>query len=73
MKVAIISDVLPILAAGTQNCCGIALIAGTGSTLDAQGLALYGMLVGNAQHAAAALVQETACWCQFNVARRALE
>src|SRR4051795_11002162 len=30
-QVAIISDVLPILAAGTQNCCGIALIAGTGS------------------------------------------
>ena len=30
-QVAIISDVLPILAAGTPNCCGIALIAGTGS------------------------------------------
>jgi N-acetylglucosamine kinase-like BadF-type ATPase len=30
-QVAIISDVLPILAGGTPNCCGIALIAGTGS------------------------------------------
>jgi N-acetylmuramic acid 6-phosphate etherase len=30
-QVAIVSDVLPILAAGTPNCCGIALIAGTGS------------------------------------------
>ena len=29
--VAIVSDVLPILAAGTPDCCGIALIAGTGS------------------------------------------
>lgn len=29
--VAIVSDVLPILAGGTPNCCGIALIAGTGS------------------------------------------
>ena len=29
--VAIVSDVLPILAAGTPNCCGIALISGTGS------------------------------------------
>ncbi len=31
------------------------LIAGTGSTLDAQGLALYGQLVGDADHAAGAL------------------
>lgn len=30
-QVAIVSDVLPILAAGTPNCCGIALISGTGS------------------------------------------
>jgi N-acetylglucosamine kinase-like BadF-type ATPase len=30
-EVAIVSDVLPILAGGTPNCCGIALIAGTGS------------------------------------------
>jgi len=30
-QVAIVSDVLPILAAGTPNCSGIALIAGTGS------------------------------------------
>ncbi|HEX5472667.1 MAG TPA: BadF/BadG/BcrA/BcrD ATPase family protein [Lacipirellulaceae bacterium] len=30
-QVAIVSDVLPILAAGTPECCGIALIAGTGS------------------------------------------
>jgi N-acetylglucosamine kinase-like BadF-type ATPase len=30
--VAIVSDVLPILAAGTRDCCGIALISGTGSS-----------------------------------------
>ncbi len=30
-QVAIVSDVLPILAGGTPDCCGIALIAGTGS------------------------------------------
>jgi len=30
-QVAIVSDILPVLAAGTPNCCGIALIAGTGS------------------------------------------
>jgi N-acetylglucosamine kinase-like BadF-type ATPase len=30
-QVAIVSDVLPILAGGTPNCSGIALIAGTGS------------------------------------------
>ncbi len=30
-RVAIVSDVLPILAAGTPHCCGVALIAGTGS------------------------------------------
>jgi N-acetylglucosamine kinase-like BadF-type ATPase len=30
-QVAIVSDVLPILAAGTPDCCGIALISGTGS------------------------------------------
>jgi N-acetylglucosamine kinase-like BadF-type ATPase len=30
-QVAIVSDVLPILAAGTPNCCGIAVISGTGS------------------------------------------
>src|SRR5262249_14205884 len=29
--VAIVSDVLPILAGGTPDCCGIAIIAGTGS------------------------------------------
>ena len=31
-QVAIVSDVLPILAAGTPDCCGVALIAGTGSS-----------------------------------------
>jgi N-acetylglucosamine kinase-like BadF-type ATPase len=30
-RIAIVSDVLPILAAGTPDCCGIALISGTGS------------------------------------------
>src|SRR3954453_13851368 len=31
-RVAIVSDVFPILAAGTPDCCGVALIAGTGSS-----------------------------------------
>jgi glucosamine kinase len=31
-KVAIVSDVLPILAAGSPDCCGVALISGTGSS-----------------------------------------
>ncbi len=31
-RVAIVSDVLPILAAGSPDCCGVALIAGTGSS-----------------------------------------
>jgi N-acetylglucosamine kinase-like BadF-type ATPase len=31
-QVAIVSDVLPILAAGTPDCCGVALISGTGSS-----------------------------------------
>ncbi len=30
-RVAVVSDVLPVLAAGTPHCVGIALIAGTGS------------------------------------------
>ena len=30
-QVAVISDILPILAAGSDDCCGIALISGTGS------------------------------------------
>jgi len=30
-RVAIVSDVLPVLAAGTPNCCGVALISGRGS------------------------------------------
>jgi N-acetylglucosamine kinase-like BadF-type ATPase len=30
-RVAVVPDVLPVLAAGTPNCCGVALIAGTGS------------------------------------------
>ncbi|MFO0788558.1 MAG: BadF/BadG/BcrA/BcrD ATPase family protein [Pirellulales bacterium] len=35
-RVAIVSDVLPILAAGTPDCCGVALIAGTGSSAFAR-------------------------------------
>src|SRR5438874_8305487 len=31
-QIAIVSDALPILAGGTPNCCGIAIIAGTGSS-----------------------------------------
>jgi N-acetylglucosamine kinase-like BadF-type ATPase len=31
-QIAIVSDVLPILAAGTPDCCGVALISGTGSS-----------------------------------------
>lgn len=30
-QVAVVTDVLPVLAAGTPNCCGVALVAGTGS------------------------------------------
>jgi N-acetylglucosamine kinase-like BadF-type ATPase len=30
-QVAIVSDVLPVLAAGSRECCGVALISGTGS------------------------------------------
>jgi N-acetylglucosamine kinase-like BadF-type ATPase len=30
-RVAIVSDVLPVLAAGTPDCCGVALISGTGA------------------------------------------
>lgn len=35
-RVAIVSDVLPILAAGSPDCCGVALIAGTGSSAFAR-------------------------------------
>jgi N-acetylglucosamine kinase-like BadF-type ATPase len=35
-RVAIVSDVLPILAAGTPNCQGMALISGTGSVAFAR-------------------------------------
>jgi glucosamine kinase len=31
-EIAIVSDVLPILAGGTPDCCGVALISGTGSS-----------------------------------------
>jgi N-acetylglucosamine kinase-like BadF-type ATPase len=31
-RVAVVSDVLPILAGGTPDCCGVALISGTGSS-----------------------------------------
>jgi N-acetylglucosamine kinase-like BadF-type ATPase len=30
-RMAIVSDVLPVLAAGSADCCGVALISGTGS------------------------------------------
>jgi N-acetylglucosamine kinase-like BadF-type ATPase len=30
-QIAVVPDVLPVLAAGTANCCGVALVAGTGS------------------------------------------
>src|SRR6478736_905450 len=53
-RVAIVSDVLPILAAGTPDCCGVALIAGTGSSAfgRAQGGAIkrcggWGYLLGD--------------------------
>jgi N-acetylglucosamine kinase-like BadF-type ATPase len=35
-RVAIVSDVLPVLAAGTPNCDGVALISGTGSVAFAR-------------------------------------
>jgi N-acetylglucosamine kinase-like BadF-type ATPase len=31
-RLAFVSDVLPVLAAGTPDCCGVALISGTGSS-----------------------------------------
>jgi N-acetylglucosamine kinase-like BadF-type ATPase len=34
--VAIVPDVLPVLAAGTPQCCGVALISGTGSSAFAR-------------------------------------
>jgi N-acetylglucosamine kinase-like BadF-type ATPase len=36
-RVAIVSDVLPILAAGTPDCYGVALISGTGSSAFGRG------------------------------------
>ena len=35
-QVAIVPDVLPVLAAGTPQCCGVALICGTGSSAFAR-------------------------------------
>jgi N-acetylglucosamine kinase-like BadF-type ATPase len=35
-QIAIVSDVLPVLAAGTPQCCGVALISGTGSAAFAR-------------------------------------
>jgi N-acetylglucosamine kinase-like BadF-type ATPase len=35
--VAIVSDVLPVLAGGTPRCCGVALISGTGSSAFGRG------------------------------------
>jgi N-acetylglucosamine kinase-like BadF-type ATPase len=35
-RVAIVSDFLPVLAAGTRDCCGIAVISGTGSSAFAR-------------------------------------
>ena len=35
-RVAMVSDVLPVLAAGTPECCGVALISGTGSVAFAR-------------------------------------
>jgi N-acetylmuramic acid 6-phosphate etherase len=35
-QVAVVPDVLPVLAAGTPDCCGVALICGTGSSAFAR-------------------------------------
>jgi N-acetylglucosamine kinase-like BadF-type ATPase len=35
-QVAVVPDVLPVLAAGTPQCCGVALICGTGSSAFAR-------------------------------------
>ena len=35
-QIAIVPDVLPVLAAGTPQCCGVALISGTGSAAFAR-------------------------------------
>jgi N-acetylglucosamine kinase-like BadF-type ATPase len=35
-RVAVVSDVLPVLAAATSDCCGVALVSGTGSVAFAR-------------------------------------
>jgi N-acetylglucosamine kinase-like BadF-type ATPase len=45
-RVAIVSDVLPVLAAGTPNCSGVALISGTGSVAFARAAAGRSSLCG---------------------------
>jgi N-acetylglucosamine kinase-like BadF-type ATPase len=35
-RVAVVSDFLPVLAAGTPDCCGVALVSGTGSSAFAR-------------------------------------
>jgi N-acetylglucosamine kinase-like BadF-type ATPase len=45
-KLAIVPDVLPVLAAGSPKCCGIALIAGTGSVAMVRSDDGHSMLVG---------------------------
>jgi N-acetylglucosamine kinase-like BadF-type ATPase len=45
-RIAVVPDVLPVLAAGTPNCCGVALIAGTGSVALARSADGHTMLCG---------------------------
>jgi N-acetylglucosamine kinase-like BadF-type ATPase len=45
-RLAIVPDVLPVLAAGSTKCCGVALIAGTGSVAMIRSADGHSMLVG---------------------------
>jgi N-acetylglucosamine kinase-like BadF-type ATPase len=45
-RVAIVPDVLPVLAVGTPNCCGVAVVSGTGSVAFARAADGRTMLCG---------------------------
>ncbi len=81
-RVAVVSDVLPVLAAGTPNCCGVALISGTGSvafgrTEDGrtQLCGGWGYLLGDEGSGFAigrTALQQALCALESNAARRPL-
>jgi N-acetylglucosamine kinase-like BadF-type ATPase len=45
-RIAVVPDVLPVLAAGMQDCCGVALIAGTGSVALARSAGGHSTIFG---------------------------